>query len=133
MVFDHPFLGIGAAQFPLYAPRYDIVDYGGAPFVHAHDVFLTIAAENGLIGLGFLIWFGVAIVVTSLRVLSRGKRSPDYHLAVGAAAAVTAAFVTGIADYPPSTVSIMGMTMVVIGTLVAVDRLTRPPEPEPAR
>jgi O-antigen ligase len=133
IVFDHPFLGIGAAQFPLYAPRYDIVDYGGAPFVHAHDVLLTIAAENGLIGLGFLLWFGGAIVVTALRVLLRGTRSPDYHLAVGAAAAVTGAFVTGVADYPPATVSIMGMTMLVIGALVAVERLVRSPEPQPAQ
>ena len=43
--------------------------------------------------------------------------------------ALLAAFITGLADYPPGTVVIMGMTFVVIGALVATERLSRPDEP----
>ena len=36
-------------------------------------------------------------------------------------------------DYPPGTVVIMGVTLVVIGALVATERLSRPDEPAAAK
>ena len=106
---DHPFFGVGSTQFPLYAPRYDIVDYGGAPFMHAHDVPLTIAAENGLIGLAFLFAFGFAVTALGVRLVLRRATLDGYAFGVAAAAAVVAAFVTGLAD-SSGTVVLMGMT-----------------------
>jgi O-antigen ligase len=129
IIGDHPFFGVGAGQYPLYAPDYDIVDYGGAPFVHAHDVPLTIGAENGLIGLAFLLAFGIGVTAVGVRLVLRQSDSTEYAFGVAAAAAVLAAFITGLADYPPGTVVIMGMTFVVIGALVATERLSRPDEP----
>ena len=132
MIIDHPVLGVGAGNFPFYAPRYAIVDYGGAPFVHAHNVPLTIAAENGLVGAALLLTFGFAVVTIGLSALLAGRRSPHYPFLVAAAASVAAAFFTGMTDNPPSTVVIMGAILILIGCLAAAERLTREePEPEP--
>jgi hypothetical protein len=125
MIVEHPFFGVGSAQYPLYAPRYAIVGWGGAPYVHAHNVPLTIAAENGLVGAGFLIWFGIGVLALAARALLRGRRSPHYPFAVAAAASIGGAFLTGMIDYPPGTVVIMGATLVLIGSMVAAARLVR--------
>jgi putative inorganic carbon (HCO3(-)) transporter len=131
MIIDHPFFGVGAANYPFYAPRYAIVGWGGSPYVHAHNVPLTIAAENGLIGLGFLLWFGGGVVALGTSAVLRYKSSPHYPFAVAGAASIAGAFLTGMIDYPPGTVVIMGASLVLIGALVAAERLVRE-EPEPA-
>jgi O-antigen ligase len=125
MIADHPIFGVGAGNFPFWAPRYAIVDYGGSRFVHAHNLPLTVAAENGIIGLALLLTFGGAVVVVGLRALLRGRHSPHYAFAVAAAASVTAAFITGMLDDPAATVVIMGAILILIGCLVAAERLTR--------
>jgi O-antigen ligase len=128
MIVDHPFFGVGAGQFPVYAPRYAIVDYGGLPFLHAHNVLLTIAAENGLIGLGFLIWLGLTIVARGLRTIASKRDHPAFPYAVATTAALFGSFVTGMIDYPPNTVVIMGMIMVMVGAFVAAQRLVAEPD-----
>jgi O-antigen ligase len=125
MIVDHPFLGVGTGNYPLYAPRYAIVGWGGAPYVHAHNVPLTVAAENGLVGAAFLLWFGFGIVVIAVRALVRGRGSPHYPFLVAPAASIAGAFVTGMIDYPPGTIVIMGATLVLIGALLAGARLVR--------
>jgi O-antigen ligase len=131
MIADHPVFGVGAGNFPFWAPRYAIVDYGGAPFVHAHNVVLTTAAENGIVGAALLMAFGFAVVTIGLRALLAGKRSPHYPFLVAAAASVAAAFFTGMTDDPPATIVIMGAILILIGCLAAAERLVRE-EPEPA-
>jgi O-antigen ligase len=132
LIADHPIFGVGAGNFPVWAPRYAIVGYGGSPFVHAHNVPLTVAAENGIIGLALLLTFGIAVVVVGVRAILRGGHSPHYPFAVAAAASVAAAFFTGMLDNPAATVVIMGAILIVIGCLVAAERLTRePPGPAP--
>jgi O-antigen ligase len=131
MIVDHPFFGVGTANYPLFAPDYAIVGWGGSPYVHAHNVPLTIAAENGLFGLAFLLAFGFSIVAVGVRALTQGGRSPHYPFAVAAAASLAGAFLTGMIDYPPGTVVIMGATLVLVGALVAAARLVRE-EPEAA-
>jgi O-antigen ligase len=130
MIVDHPVFGVGAGNFPFWAPRYAIVDYGGAPFVHAHNVVLTTAAENGIVGATLLIVFGFAVVTIGLRALLAGRRSPHYPFLAAAAASVAAAFFTGMTDDPAATIVIMGSILILIGCLAAAERLVRE-EPEP--
>lgn len=133
MIIDHPFFGVGAGEYSLYAPAYAIVGYGGEPFLHAHNVVLTVAAETGLIGAGFLLWMGFAIVAAGVRMVVRGRGHPAYPYAIATSAALAGSFTTGMIDYPPGTVVIMGMIMVVVGAFIATERLlAKPAEPEPS-
>lgn len=62
MFIDHPFLGVGLDNSPLYYPQYSIL-LGIDPNREtrsAHSLYLEIAAETGLLGLsvfGMLLWF----------------------------------------------------------------------------
>jgi O-antigen ligase len=63
MVHTHPLVGVGPGAFdsayPNYAHRADdplrVADAQGKHAYHAHQMYLGIAAENGLIGLGGLL------------------------------------------------------------------------------
>src|SRR5205807_5180639 len=47
MLADHPLCGVGVADFVNYYPQYSGQPYG---LNHAHDLFLNVAAERGLLG-----------------------------------------------------------------------------------
>jgi O-antigen ligase len=75
---DHPWLGVGIGNYePVYA-RYALPLWP-LPLGHAHNYYLNVAAEAGLLGLGaYLLVWGVALLV-SLRSL---RRSWGWHWAV---------------------------------------------------
>lgn len=50
---DYPILGTGLNTFSLVQPRYHLKDYPDlAPHAFAHNIFLNMAAEGGILGLG---------------------------------------------------------------------------------
>jgi len=60
MIKDHPFIGLGANTYMKNYKKYrEPVEYrnvGTKDYMYAHNNFLHMAAEIGLIGLGFFIW-----------------------------------------------------------------------------
>ena len=61
MIKDHPFIGLGANTYMKNYKKYrEPVEYrnvGTKDYMYAHNNFLHMAAEIGLIGLGLFIWF----------------------------------------------------------------------------
>lgn len=123
LIADYPFFGVGAGNFSTVSARYDIVDVFGAPFLHAHDVVLTVAAEFGLLGLALFLLFAGSLLRDAGRVIARDRASPSYPLALALAAAVGGLFVNGLTDYPPATLVIMGTLMLEIGALIGYTRI----------
>src|SRR5205807_799143 len=80
MLWDHPLFGVGVADFVNYYPQYSGEPYG---LNHAHNLFLNVAAERGLLG---LVTFA-AVLVALLRALAasfrRATGRPDKVLAAG--------------------------------------------------
>ncbi len=123
LIADHPFFGVGAGNFSTVSAGYNIVGPLGEPFQHAHDVFLTIAAEFGLLGLALFTLFVGSLIRDATRVIVRDRASPSYPLALGLAAALAGLFVNGVTDYPPATLVIMGTLMLEIGAFIGYTRL----------
>jgi probable O-glycosylation ligase (exosortase A-associated) len=67
MFSDHPFLGVGIGNFIAHSFQYS----GLVPPQYAHNMFLHVAAETGI--LGFLLF--VAILYSSWRILRRVQSS----------------------------------------------------------
>ena len=90
MFMQHPLFGIGVNNFGNYVGAYD----PSLDVNQAHDLFLNIAAERGLLG---LITFGLVVVVLFRTAISGLRRAPGLSYRV-LAAGVTASFAAFLAD-----------------------------------
>jgi O-antigen ligase len=93
MFTDHPWLGVGIGNYPVAYPQYAIGRWRD-PLGHAHNYYLNIAAEAGLLGLStFLVlfaacfWFGLratrrASGPTWWRAVALGSLGVLVHLCV---------------------------------------------------
>jgi putative inorganic carbon (hco3(-)) transporter len=118
---DHPFLGIGQGNFASVSPHYGLYDVGSLPYNHAHDIFLNIAVELGVFGLGALVWFLVSVGRLAAATL-RARARPTFPLGVGLTAALGGILASSLFDYPPRTNVIMAAIMVEVGALIALER-----------
>lgn len=66
MFLDHPFLGVGIGNYPDAYPQYMITIFVNS-LGHAHNYYINIAAEAGLIGLVAFLLFLLAIFVAGGR------------------------------------------------------------------
>jgi O-antigen ligase len=72
MFIDHPWLGLGPGNYPVAYQRYFLPGWL-EPLGHAHNYYLNLAAESGLLGLAaFILTLGLAY-----RAALGGIRSPD--------------------------------------------------------
>jgi O-antigen ligase len=127
IIYEHPFFGIGANQYPVVSPRYGLYaeDLGGS-YQHAHDIPLTVAAELGLLGLAAMLWATVALARV---LLAAYRRQSGFYR--GLALAVTAAFtglaLQGIVDYTLSSNTVAAMMFVLAGCAVVLSVRTGEP------
>jgi O-antigen ligase len=85
VVADHPLLGVGAGSLESVAGRYGLI-VERLPLNNAHNVFLHIAAERGLISLAVFLWllFAIARVLFQACRFSTGENQA-YAFAIAAA------------------------------------------------
>lgn len=70
MFSDHPWLGVGIGNYPVAYPQYALGRWREA-LGHAHNYYLNIAAEAGVIGLGAYLFLFGACFVQAWRVIRR--------------------------------------------------------------
>ncbi|MBX5457069.1 MAG: O-antigen ligase family protein [Thermogemmatispora sp.] len=74
MFLDHPWLGVGIGNYGDAYPRYAIGIFV-IPLGHAHNYFINVAAEMGLLGLIAYTFFVVVIAGLSARAYHRLRRA----------------------------------------------------------
>jgi O-antigen ligase len=103
---NHPFIGIGWMNFAELLPS--VIDWRYGLGMHAHDIYLSILAETGLIG--FILFFAPIVIV--LRGSARRSRSN-----IGALAGllgITVFLVHGVVDamfYGPQAMLAFGVAL----------------------
>lgn len=95
MAADHLWLGIGPGAFKHAFPRYAIVGYVEA----AHENYLQILAEQGVLGAAAFLWLMGAVLFTGLRAVRRAPSLGEKALSIGALGAVTVLLVHSLFDY----------------------------------
>lgn len=73
MFFTHPILGVGIGNYPDAYPLYYVTIFVD-PLGHAHNYYINVAAEMGLIGLVVYLIFVLAIFVAGGSVISHLSR-----------------------------------------------------------
>ena len=113
---DHPITGVGPGSFlEVYLGRY-IVPEAQERLGHAHNNFLHILAENGIVGLsGFIIMFGY--ILYDLGRKGIGQRRP---LALGVFLATVALLIQGFTEFNFGDSAVIRMYWFILG-LAAIE------------
>jgi O-antigen ligase len=70
MIEAHPWLGVGMGNYQVVYPTYRLANWEN-PLGHAHNVYLNVAAETGVIGLGSYLLFWGYVFLQTISVLRR--------------------------------------------------------------
>lgn len=121
MIMDHPWLGIGWGAYWLVYPAYDFfIGDGGARIVHAHNMYLNIAAEIGLLGLALFILVMAGHLVYALRLWHRLPAGRLRGLTLGLAGALLSLAVSGFGDYIMFNIQIAMLFWLLCALVVAM-------------
>jgi uncharacterized membrane protein len=113
MALARPLLGWGPGSFPWAYGQFAIT----GTTKHAHQVWLQIAAENGIAASLLLLGACLAATARGWRAL----RAKDWPLAAGALAALWAFIAHGFTDYGWATTSIALLFLLVLAVLQTVE------------
>jgi O-antigen ligase len=130
IIADNLVFGIGPGSYPAVSQRYGLVDPNqGDAVEHAHSVVLTIAVENGLLGI-------VALLLLALRLppllvtACRENRGPERGLAFAVAAGLAAFAFQGLLDHTLWSNTIAALVAIFLGLALVLWRSASDP---PAR
>jgi O-antigen ligase len=129
MVMERPVFGQGPGMVEVVYPRFKWPEAPNPRQPHLHNNVLQIAAERGLPGLVFFVWWvGVAFLAAlrEARQAAAERRGPRWA-AAGALAALSAVFVAGLFEYNLGDSEVLMLVLL----LTAVPFATRR-EPAPA-
>jgi O-antigen ligase len=101
MVLDKPVFGQGPGMILTTYPRYRWPEAPNPLAPHLHDNALQIAAERGLPGLVFFLWWAGAVALAAWREArcARDSRGPAGAAAAGVLGVVAAISVAGLVEY----------------------------------
>lgn len=128
MFTDHPLLGVGIGNYGVMYPQYALEGWENTTG-HAHNYYLNLLAETGIIGLtAYLLFWSVAFVYAG-KALARVKRAgqrygvvSDYGLVLGVIGTMVALSVHNLFDslYVHSMAAQIGLSL---GLIVAVAKI----------
>jgi putative inorganic carbon (hco3(-)) transporter len=81
MLSEHPWTGVGFSNYQPAYEQYRLLNWP-MPLGHAHNIYLNVAAETGLIGLGLYLLLWISILALTFRTIRRAQ-GLDRAVAVG--------------------------------------------------
>lgn len=122
MFKDHPILGVGLGQYKEnYQQKYISPEAKEPQLSHAHNNFLQMLAENGIVGFaGFVIMFGY-IIFKNLIAWVRTRNV--YALMI--VSATVCLLLQGFTEYNVGNSAVIKMYWFVLGLLLVLDRLKK--------
>lgn len=121
MVADRPLTGVGAGNFDESYPDYNIGIWGES-LGHAHNLYLNLAAETGLIGAGLFVVFLAGVLAKAVRF--KPKSQLEQMLLYGAAGSLIAFSIHNLVDS-----MFVGGLGIIFGVSVGLVLALSAPEP----
>lgn len=119
MIEDNPVAGVGFKQWGERASEYAVKyssewNFSEALFHHAHDVYLTVAAETGLVGLVFFLGFWLSLLFLTVRNASGSGSSFVRALNLGASYVLINLLIGGVFEENFGTLPIMHLVAFIL-------------------
>src|SRR5436190_1300806 len=118
---QHPFLGVGLNQFSQVASEHGVTERG-SPLENAHNVFLSLSVETGLLGLSLFIGFIWVVGLRAVRAITTLRDPALRGLALGLMATLVGFLVQGLTANQLHDNLIAAVVLVLSGMLVALGR-----------
>ena len=130
MIAAHPFLGSGPGSFQVAYPQYRIPEYFRNPHAvdataHAHNEFLEIAAETGILGLGAFLWVLMVFFRKGIGLIRKEEDGYQRALNIGLISGVAGLLATNLVGVNlrfPSSAIFLWLAMGLVMSQVAVTR-----------
>ena len=90
--------GLGTPAVKQYITDYNLYS-GRGPFVHAHDIFLQVWAEMGVLGIVSFVTGMVCTIREGIRAVKTKVSAPVRMVTIGGVSAICGSLVCGLADY----------------------------------
>jgi O-antigen ligase/Tfp pilus assembly protein PilF len=132
MIKDHPLLGSGIGTYKYNTLRYQAEFFAQGEnrslYPHgfadkAHNEYLQLWAELGIIGLGIFIWLMISYFSCGLKILRKIKDEYRQGIIIGLMGAVVAVLVDGIFGFPlhlPATIVLFWLTLALTIAIVMI-------------
>lgn len=98
LIRDFLFTGSGFGTFVHTYPQYSTIP-STALFNHAHNDYIELLTDGGLIGFGLASWFVLAVLKNGIRMLIMRRDSYSVLLSIGGIAAIFSILVHSITDF----------------------------------
>jgi putative inorganic carbon (HCO3(-)) transporter len=123
MVLARPVFGQGPGMIKASYPRYRWPEAPNPQQPHLHSNLVQIAAERGIPGLVFFLWWVAAAFLAALRETRRAaaERGPAWG-AAGAFAALVAVFVAGLFEYNLGDSEVLILMLLLTAVPFALER-----------
>lgn len=120
MFKDHPILGVGLGQYTVNYQQKYILPHAKEPNLgHAHNNFMQMLAENGIVGfIGFIVMFGYIIFKN---LIDWFKVKNVYALMI--VSATVCLLLQGFTEYNVGNSAVIKMYWLVLGLLVVLSEL----------
>lgn len=114
--------GLGTAAVQQFIKDNNLY-HAKAPFVHAHNIYLQVWIEAGLLGAGSFVGAMLLSIKNAARAVRHSKDSAARTLTCAAAASLCGVMVCGLADYPWNYPRVMSIFWFVFALCVAGTKL----------
>jgi putative inorganic carbon (HCO3(-)) transporter len=123
MIKAHPFIGVGVNTFPLNYDRYKIPTDPISGW-YAHNAYLNLAAEIGIIGLAIFFWMIIAVIRSWHKTYEKIKDSGLQAISLGVFCGFIGYLISGILESNLQYSNLAVLFWFVLGLMVAVSEIS---------
>ena len=123
IIGDYPVTGVGWKGFRRLYTRYNPIEGGELP-CYAHNNFVDVAVESGLLGFGVFLWFLLGIYKVGFRIFKKLEDDGYFKgIAWGFLGSFTAFLIAGLSQYNFGDSEVVMLFYFLLGMVMVIPRI----------
>ena len=122
IIRDYPITGLGWEGFGLVYPEYKPAE-GRQLVSNAHNNFIDMAVDSGLLGLGIFIWLLVTIYKVGFQIFKKLEEGYFKGIAWGFLGSLTAFLIAGLSQYNFGDSEVVMLFYFLLGMVMVIPRI----------